>query len=53
MRLRRTAALAIAIGALMPATAHAAAPLGLTCTAQDGLQLCQGKVKTFDGVPTG
>ena len=51
MRLRRTAALVIAIGALMPATAHAAAPLGLTCTAQDGLQLCQGKVKTFDGVP--
>lgn len=36
----------------LPAAAHAADPLGLTCTDQgDGVRLCQGKVKTFDGVP--
>jgi predicted acyl esterase len=36
----------------LPAAAHAAGPLGLTCGDQgDGIQLCQGKVRTFDGVP--
>ena len=36
----------------LPAAAHAAGPLGLACADQgDGIQLCQGKVKTFDGVP--
>jgi dipeptidyl aminopeptidase/acylaminoacyl peptidase len=42
------------VGALLalPAAAHAADPLGLTCADQgDGVRLCQGKVKTFDGVP--
>jgi predicted acyl esterase len=36
----------------LPAAAHAAEPLGLTCADQgDGIRLCQGKVRTFDGVP--
>jgi predicted acyl esterase len=36
----------------LPAAAHAADPLGLSCADQgDGLRLCQGKVRTFDGVP--
>jgi hypothetical protein len=36
----------------LPAAARAADPLGLTCADQgDGIRLCQGKVKTFDGVP--
>ncbi len=36
----------------LPAGAHAADPLGLTCADQgDGIRLCQGKVKSFDGVP--
>ena len=36
----------------LPAAAHAAGPLGLACADQgDGIRLCQGKVKTFDGVP--
>jgi predicted acyl esterase len=35
-----------------PAAAHAAGPLGLACADQgDGIALCQGKVRTFDGVP--
>jgi len=41
------------LGALaLPAVARAADPLGLPCADQgDGIRLCQGKVKTFDGVP--
>jgi predicted acyl esterase len=36
----------------LPGAAHAADPLGLPCVDQgDGIRLCQGKVKTFDGVP--
>ena len=36
----------------LPAAARAADPLGLACADQgDGIRLCQGKVKTFDGVP--
>jgi predicted acyl esterase len=36
----------------LPAAARAAEPLGLTCADQgDGIRLCQGKVRTFDGVP--
>jgi predicted acyl esterase len=36
----------------LPAAAHAADPLGLACADQgDAIRLCQGKAKTFDGVP--
>ena len=36
----------------LPGAARAADPLGLPCGDQgDGIRLCQGKVKTFDGVP--
>jgi predicted acyl esterase len=36
----------------LPGAARAADPLGLACTDQgEGIRLCQGKVKTFDGVP--
>jgi dipeptidyl aminopeptidase/acylaminoacyl peptidase len=36
----------------LPGAARAADPLGLACTDQgDGVRLCQGEVKTFDGVP--
>ncbi|MGZ6644961.1 MAG: hypothetical protein ACXVFT_24415 [Solirubrobacteraceae bacterium] len=37
---------------VLPEAARAADPLGLACADQgDGIRLCQGKVKTFDGVP--
>jgi predicted acyl esterase len=52
--MRRLWVLATALTALaLPAAANAAEqPLGLTCTDQgDGIRLCQGKVRTFDGVP--
>jgi Acetyl xylan esterase (AXE1) len=42
----------IAVALALPAGARAADPLGLPCSDQgDGIRLCQGKVKTFDGVP--
>jgi pimeloyl-ACP methyl ester carboxylesterase len=51
--MRRHWVLVSALAALaLPAAAHAAEPLGLTCADQgDGIRLCQGKVRTFDGVP--
>ena len=51
-RVRVVALSCLAILALAPAVADAApGPLGLDCTAQDGLSVCSGKVRTFDGVP--
>jgi hypothetical protein len=51
MRSLRVVVCVIAVLAL-PAAAHAADPLGLTCADQgDGVRLSQGKVKTLDGVP--
>jgi predicted acyl esterase len=51
--MRRLWVTTTALAALaLPAAARAAEPLGLTCTDQgDGIRLCQGKVRSFDGVP--
>ena len=50
---RRVMLLVAALALGGPATAQAAvSPLGLSCTEQEGVRLCQGaKVKTFDAVP--
>ena len=51
--MRRLWVMVLLLAALaLPAAARAADPLGLACADQgDGIRLCQGKVKTFDGVP--
>jgi predicted acyl esterase len=51
--MRRLWVMVLLLAALaLPGAARAADPLGLTCADQgDGVRLCQGKVKTFDGVP--
>jgi pimeloyl-ACP methyl ester carboxylesterase len=51
--MRRLWATALLLTVLaLPAAARAADPLGLACADQGGgIRLCQGKVKTFDGVP--
>ena len=51
--MRRLWVMVLLLAALaLPAAARAADPLGLACAEQgDGIRLCQGKVKTFDGVP--
>ena len=51
--MRRLWVMVLLLAALaLPAGARAADPLGLACADQgDGIRLCQGKVKTFDGVP--
>ncbi|HEX6695481.1 MAG TPA: CocE/NonD family hydrolase [Solirubrobacteraceae bacterium] len=51
--MRRLWILVLLLAALAPpAAARAADPLGLACADQgDGIRLCQGRVKTFDGVP--
>ena len=48
----RTLGLAAILGALSPASAGAATPLGLSdCGAADDLYQCSGLVETWDGVP--
>src|SRR4051795_9599663 len=51
--MRRLWVMVLLLAALaLPGVARAADPLGLTCADQgEGIRLCQGKVKTFDGVP--
>jgi predicted acyl esterase len=51
--MRRLWVMVLLLAALaVPSAARAADPLGLACADQgDGVRLCQGKVKTFDGVP--
>ena len=51
--MRRLGVMVLILAAFaLPAAARAADPLGLTCAGQgDGIRLCQGRIKTFDGVP--
>jgi predicted acyl esterase len=51
--MRRLWVMVLLLAALaLPGAARAADPLRLPCGDQgDGIRLCQGKVKTFDGVP--
>ena len=49
---RPLTALLLAATALLAAAAPAsAAPLGLTCAAQQGVEFCQGQVPSWDGTP--